>query len=235
MDKQSPPATEDELSTWLSTYGLVTVERIFSQLGLHLKYEELVHAIHDSTNIYFEVLRVPFKNILNGIILNQAMDYREFAQKLFIDFLLSGSANDSETTPASESEAKEALEAERLHLITLGDEFDLQDFECNKLIAESQKALIALSHEKLKKKGEITEDDRRYLVDHIAPFVERAQALNEILRQYRKQFYELVLRTKQMIETLPNYRPDTSRLAENLSALHFDPKIGEESQSGSSH
>lgn len=225
MDEKPAQSVDTELATWFSTYGLITVERIFFQLGLRLTQDELIKAVHDSNTLYYQFLRVPFKNILNGIILNQAMDYREYAQKLFIDFLLSGSANDAQTEVVQGSETRETLEQERLQLIEMGDQFDLQEFELNKLIAESQKTLISLAKEMHQNPQEMT---NAIVNEKMSAYLERSQALNVILRQYRTLFYDLILRTRTLVEMLPDYHPDAIKIMENRASLHFDSKLGED-------
>lgn len=228
MDENIQHSIDDEFSTWFSSYGLITIERILHQLGFHLKHDELAKIIQDKENGYAVFLRLPFKNILNGIILNQAQDYREYAQKLFIDYLLSGTANapGPEDAPIQAGSTRDLLEKERLLLIEVGDHYDLEEFEHNKLIAESQKTLIALA----KKIGNtpLTSDIIEEVKIKIAPYEERAVQLTANLRQYRTQFYEFILRARDMIETLPEYHLDEVKNEENRSTLYFDSNIGEE-------
>ncbi|MDP3705311.1 MAG: hypothetical protein Q8R24_05320 [Legionellaceae bacterium] len=225
MGEKSTESMDEDMVTWFSTYGLITVERIFFQLGLRLKQDEVMKAIHDSSTLHYQFLRVPFKTILNGIILCQATDYREYAQKTFIDFLLSGAANEEDEAVVQGSETREMLEQERLHLIEMGDEFDLQEFELNKLIAESQKALILLAKEMHDNPQEVT---GVIINEQMSSFLARSQALNIILRRYRTHFYDLILRCRTLVETLPNYHPDPVKFMENRMALHFDSKLGDD-------
>ena len=81
--------TENELSIWLSTYGLITAERILERYGIHLQHEDLLSAIKNPKNFYHQLLRIPLKNVFNGIILQQAQDYQSYGQKIFIDYLMS--------------------------------------------------------------------------------------------------------------------------------------------------
>ncbi len=232
MDDKSSELTAEDVSTWLSTYGLITVERIFAQLGFHLSHDELKRAVCDRNSIYHQLLQVPFKNIFNGIILNQASDYREFAQKLFIDFLVSGSANQEEGVEPTHGGAKDLIETERKHLITIGDEFDLQEFEQNKQIAHSQKMLISLCRDHLNSNQPLSQEIVSKINEKMESFDVNAQMLNASLRQFRTQFYDLIIRVREIIGSIPEYRPDPHKISENRILLDFDSKIGEEENIG---
>ena len=81
---------DNELSQWFSTYGVITAERILGNYKINLAHTDLVGAIKSPFSFYHRLLQVPLKNVLNGIVLQQANDYHIYAQKLFIDYLLSG-------------------------------------------------------------------------------------------------------------------------------------------------
>ncbi|KTD54439.1 hypothetical protein Lsai_3261 [Legionella sainthelensi] len=133
----------NELSHWFSTYGAITAERILGKYQVNLEYAELVEAVKTPTSLYHHLVQVPLRNVLNGIILEQANDYHVYAQKLFIDYLLSGeSAKDEEAQGAA---TREALERERQQLISLGDEFHKTHGQHDYLIAESQSVLIKVT------------------------------------------------------------------------------------------
>ena len=140
---------ENDLSIWLSTYGLITTERVLGGYGIRLPQEELINAINNPNNIYHFLLRVPLKNVFNGIILEQAKDYQVYLQKLFIDYLLSGETGKSEDSPGAL--AREDLEKERKELLELDIDFEQIEFVHDRLIAESQKMLIAHAGEWQKK------------------------------------------------------------------------------------
>lgn len=218
---------DDELSTWFSTYGYITIERIFDLIGIHLSHKDLVRATNDPTSVYYQILRVPLKNILNGIILNQVMDYREYAQKLFIDYLMSGAGNEN-TEGQLNGGVCDALEEERLRLIELGDEFDVKEYEHFQLIGESQNTLIELAHTLPQNMETITQDAIDLFTMGMTPYLEKAEALTYFLRKYRTDFYDLILRTQELIKVLPDYHIDTEKQSENKSTLYFDSKIGDE-------
>ncbi|KTD17173.1 hypothetical protein [Legionella jordanis] len=141
----SEEQTENDLSEWLSTYGLITAERILERYKIRLQQQDLIRAIKSPNTFYHRVIRIPLKNVLNGIILQQAHDYQVYAQKLFIDYLLSGETSKGEDSPGGFT--RDDLEKERQNLIQTGEEFHEQELSHNQLIAETQRGLIKLSEE----------------------------------------------------------------------------------------
>lgn len=135
--------TDKELSNWFSTYGMITAERILERYFIKLPSLDLHAAIKNSGSFYHHLLKVPLKNVLNGIILQQANDYHVYAQKLFIDYLLSGETNKDEE--AQGAATRDALENERQKLLTLGDEFNELQEKHGEVIAFSQKTLIQIT------------------------------------------------------------------------------------------
>ena len=67
---------DDEQSNWDTTYGLVTIERIFDLFRIRLSADELQIVSSSTRSPYYQLIQVPLKNIFNGIILNQTNDYR---------------------------------------------------------------------------------------------------------------------------------------------------------------
>lgn len=136
---------DDELSRWFSTYGLITAERILGKYSITLPQDELLEAITTPLSFYRYLLQIPLKNVLNGIVLQQASDYHIYAQKLFIDYLLSG---ESSKEPDSQGAGtRESLEDERQQLVQLGDEFHKLELEQDNLIASSQASLMKIAHD----------------------------------------------------------------------------------------
>ncbi|HAU1956168.1 TPA: hypothetical protein F8S46_15140, partial [Legionella pneumophila] len=84
---------DDELSQWLSTYGTITAERILGRYNISLPQDEILEAINIPSSFYRHLLQIPLKNVLNGIVIQQASDYHVYAQKLLIDYLLSGESS----------------------------------------------------------------------------------------------------------------------------------------------
>ena len=93
--------TEPDLSTWFSTYGILTAERVLERFNIRLRYDELLTAVKNPMSVYYMLLRVPIKNVFNGIILQQAHDYQVYAQKLFVDYGLSEETMQSEESPGA--------------------------------------------------------------------------------------------------------------------------------------
>lgn len=131
---------DDQLNKWFSTYGLITAERILGKYHISLPQPELISAIKSPFSFYHLLLKIPLKNVLNGIVLQQAGDYHIYAQKLFIDYLLSGESGKSEETPGALT--RESMEMERQKLVTLGEDFHQLQLDQNELIASSQVSLI---------------------------------------------------------------------------------------------
>lgn len=136
---------EDEVSQWFSTYGLITAERILGRYQIDLPQDLLLAAVKNQFSFYHRILQVPLKNVLNGIVLEQASDYHVYAQKLFIDYLLSGETTSPEGAPGENTRI--ALEEERKGLVVLGDNFHNLELEHGSLIASSQRVLIQISQQ----------------------------------------------------------------------------------------
>lgn len=288
---------ENDLTEWLSTYGLVTVERILERYKIRLQQEDLISVIKNPNTFYHQLVRVPLKNVLNGIILQQAHDYQVYAQKLFVDYLLSGESSKSTDSPGGYT--REDLEKERQTLIKSGEEFHEQELGHTRLIADSQKSLIKRVEEwqnvlqqaaqKIKtalqsqqivvdenniiqamnillimqdgpktsavapKGGEwarvekiiqqpLSEDKKQIFVEQIdtlrsfmsetesllQDFIDKITAMSATLRDFRTQFYNLILKTTELIRQLPEYRADPVQTEENRESLYFDTAIGEQ-------
>ena len=140
---------DEQLSKWFSTYGLITAERLLGTYHITLPQNELISAIKSPFSFYHQLLKIPLKNVLNGIVLQQAGDYHVYAQKLFIDYLLSGESGKDETSPGALT--RESLESERQKLVTLGEDFHHLQLEQNKLIANAQASLIKIAEDWRKK------------------------------------------------------------------------------------
>ena len=137
--------TELDPSTWFSTYGLLTSSNILGTLNIYLSEEDLLPAIKKSSSVYHQLLAIPIKNVLNGIIYQQAYDYQVYVQKLFVDYLLSGEqGKDSESPGAS---IREQLEEYRLEVAQLNEAFAEKQYDHKKLIMQSQASLIKCAAE----------------------------------------------------------------------------------------
>lgn len=293
----SAAETNNDLSIWLSTYGLITTERILESYKIRLQHEDLIAAIKNPNSFYHRLLRVPLKNVFNGIILQQANDYQVYAQKIFIDYLMSGETSKSEDSPGALT--REDLESERKRLVNMGDDFHACETEHNKLIAESQKNLIQFATEWKKnlaaaakkirdemklqgvdkeikiiiqvinaliiqwdssKRGKIDTKDKSWLraekiigekmsenskhifIDQITKLLEFSSGIESSLadftiktnemgarvRQWRSDFYKLILRVNELLQLLPEYHVDSTQTEENRETLYFDSTLGED-------
>lgn len=145
---------EHDLSTWVSTYGIITAQRILERYKITLSPDDLVHALKKQDSFYHHLLRVPLSNVFNGIILQQARDYQLYAQKLFIDYLLSGESGKTEESPGSST--REDLEIKRQELVSIAEAFHALEFTHERLIAKSQKSLMASANRWQEKIKQIT-------------------------------------------------------------------------------
>lgn len=215
----------NELSGWFSTYGLLTAERILERFNIKLEHQELANAIKDPLNLYYQLLRIPLKNVFNGIILAQAEDYRNYAQKIFVDYLISGVGVENEDSPGAST--REALEAERVELVRLGEMFEQQEYIQQQLIAESQATLINLCRSLPIASKSIHDSKRQEIEDAMIPYVEQTEDMNIILRDFRRKFYDHIIRGTELLGLLSDYRPDMEKQLLNRALLDFDSAIGE--------
>jgi hypothetical protein len=139
----SEEAMETDLSRWFSTYGLLTSARILERFNIKLENDELTTAMKDPFNVYHRLLVVPLKNVFNGIIMQQAHDYLVYAQKLFVDYLLSGETGKGADSPGANT--REELEDERVKLTEVAEAFNDLELDHQNLIAESQGSLLKVA------------------------------------------------------------------------------------------
>ncbi|CEG57018.1 hypothetical protein [Legionella fallonii] len=137
--------TADEINQWFSTYGVITSERILGTYQIVLPQSELLAAVKSPFSFYHQLIQVPLKNVLNGIILQQANDYHVYAQKIFIDYLLSGESG--KPPEAQGAHTRESIEEERKQLVIIGEEFHQKQTAHDSLIANSQSVLIKIAKE----------------------------------------------------------------------------------------
>jgi hypothetical protein len=137
--------SKDDFDHWFSTYSLVTAERVLGYYQIILPQAELIVAIKSPVSFYRRLLVVPLRHVLNGIIFQQANDYHVYAQKLLIDYLLSGEGN--KPPEAQGAHTRELLEEERQALVTIGEAFNHKQLEHDTLIAQSQMSFMTLARE----------------------------------------------------------------------------------------
>ncbi len=216
---------QTDWSAWFSTYGVLTAERILARFNIHLSQGDLITAAHDPHSVYYQLLRVPLKNVFNGIILQQAQDYQIYAQKLFIDYLLSGEDTKEPEQPGAS--VREDLEAQRIALVEKGEQFQTLETSHQILIAESQATLMTLSMD-LNALHKAVADHSDAIITPLIIYVERAETINIDLRSYRREFYDAIIRVTGLLELLPDYRINPEKQSQNRESLAFDALIGEE-------
>lgn len=292
MDEQ---LKDKQLDKWFSTYGAITAERILSRYHIILPHNELLNTIKSPFGFYHQLLKIPLKNVLNGIILQQASDYHVYGQKLFIDYLLSGESGKPADSPGAIT--RESLENERQLLLTLGEDFNTLQTAHNTQISKSQASLIKLADEWSKafedalkqinstltnngieyKKSMVrqgvnhalihcdlikadslnnrslfveifNEEVKLPLTDTIKnkllsdlsdvmgfilsfdsqfnTFLQEAIVISEQANSFRTQFYESILRVRDLIILLSDYRIDPEQDLVNRETLYFDNTLG---------
>lgn len=137
MDEEQ---SHNDLSGWCSTYGIITAQRILEMYKIKLQSDDLIHALKTPDSFYNLLLRVPLGNVFNGIILQQARDYQLYAQKLFIDYLLSGETSKEDASPGGAT--REDLEEQRKLLLQMSENFHETELSHEQLIAKSQNILM---------------------------------------------------------------------------------------------
>lgn len=137
MNEEQP---ENDLSKWFSSYGLITVERLIERYHIHLNQADLLKALSTPGTFYHQLMQLPLRNVFNGIIFQQARDYQVYAQKLYIDYLISGESGKDPAAPGSGT--REDIENERNALVKLGEQFHELELSQEKLISDSQTLLI---------------------------------------------------------------------------------------------
>ena len=127
----------------ISSTALLTAESLLSRFGIKLSHKSLTTALSDHGSIYSQLLRVPIKNIFNGIVFQQAYDYQVYLQKLFIDYHLSPEYAKPQDAPgASRRQDLEGWYEECLRRMQALSEVQFQHYQ---LISESQAWLIGVT------------------------------------------------------------------------------------------
>lgn len=213
---------EHELLDFSSTYAFLTADRILDRFGLSLTQQELTAALKNPNSVYFQLLLVPFKNVINGIIYQQAYDYQVYLQKIFVDYLVSGAGNDDPDAPGAS--LRQDLDENRLKLAELAEQFEKDALAHKTLINQSQGKLLELV------KSLVPFEEGEQAADEVAlsmkPFLEQVDDLAQALRNYRVEFKTLIVDTLRLIQLLPGYKENPTREEENRSMLLFDDQLG---------
>lgn len=142
MIKNQTQTPEENLT--LSTYRLITVKRLLERYKIDLDDRQIALSFKETDTFYHRLLSIPLKNIMNGIILQQARDYQLYLQKLFVDYLLALEAKKSasETGEESISATEQAVEEARKELIQFNDHFNELEISHQRIIGNSQVGLV---------------------------------------------------------------------------------------------
>ncbi len=159
------------------------------------------------------------ERVLERFNMHLPHDYQMYAQKLFIDYLLSGEDGKDKDAPGAMT--REDVEQERVNLMEEGEGFHQLEEAHQILIADSQASLIALS----KDIPLLIQDPKRIESSLSAQFQQVADI--NASHSYRKRFYDLILRVKELLGLMSDYRQDLVKDAVDRGALVFDALIGE--------
>jgi hypothetical protein len=202
---------------WLSTYGVLTAERLLERFKITLSREELVDALKNQASPYHHLLTVPLKNISNGIIIKQVQDYQVYMQKLFIDYKLNSTKVEVENEQPAQGSG-EAIEMQFNELEELSTLFEEKKHEHQQLIAKSQAWLIQQTHESML---EITPETS----SQIELFGTQIESLRLTFQDLLYQFRELIIQTTNTLDMMSDYKLDSDQMDENKTFLDFDPLL----------
>ncbi len=208
-------AAEENLE-WLSTYGILTAERILERFNIRITQDELMATLKDPESRYYHLLTVPLKNIFNGILVEQVYDYQVYAQKLLIDYKLSRTAgpdDDEEEKPGTGSE--EELAQKQEELLQMGESFEAKKQEHRHLIAESQAWLI----------NESSKSESLAALPEMMMFTTRVEQLMFDFQNFRTAFRTLIIDITALLRLVPGYFLDEEKMLENQASLDFNPDL----------
>jgi len=219
MNDTTKNAAGTDSPVWLSTYGILTAERILERFQISLSRKELLETLQNPESPYHHLLTIPLKNIFNGIVIKQVYDYQVYAQKLFIDYKLASTAaaeDSEEPTHAPESD----IDIKCNELMQLNDLFDEKQHVHQQIIAKSQAWLIKQTRETMFEVNAETSSK-------IEGFSADVENLLLTFQDLREQFRELIIQTTAILSVKSDYKLDPEQIAENKESLDFDPEIAE--------
>ena len=118
----------------------------------------------------------------------------------------------------------------RTDLIESAEQFDLLQFEHFSLINESQKTAIETAQTLPVPRVLLDEALSLKVMESMRPFIERAEAVNQKILGFRKQFYDIILKARERLDTVPDYFNQFETQPEHMEALNFNAKLGEEAK-----
>lgn len=205
--------------SWLSTYGLLTAERLLERFHISLTHEELLEVFRNPNNPYHHLLTVPVKNISNGIIIKQVHAYQVYMQKLFIDYKLNSASAPIEGEQSSQDPTAE-IDQKYQELLQISELFQEKQHEHQQLIATSQSWLIQQTRESMLKINTET-------ANQLEIFATQAESLRLTFLDLIHQFRDLIIQTTDILMTMSDYKIDVEQMKENKSWLGFDPLFTE--------
>lgn len=202
---------------WMSTYGILTVERLLEYYNIKLSQEDRKKALKDEKSQYHYLLAVPLKNIFNGIISAQIYDYQVYAQKLLIDYKLASkkAPSDDESARVAATNNEYELQLKIEELAELGENFEDTRYAFLELISESQAWLIEASK---------AQDDFS-VSSEVLDFNERAEDLIREFQSLRNGFKSLIKEVTELLRIAPDYFLDTEQLADYQESINFDADV----------
>jgi len=210
---------------WISTYGLLTAQRVLDRFKLELPHDKLVSALHSADHGYYLVLKIPMMNIFNGIIFQQAYDYQVYAQKLMIDYRLSEEYSKDPEMPGANIRAD--LNDQYEQMLITGKAFNEAQYQHYRMISESQAYLI----QKVSGLHDPAQDlvnlkDDLDFKEKTTEFIFTAEAMTNTFRAYRSQFYNMILIITERLSSLSDYHLNQQTSAQERESLAFDRGIG---------
>ncbi|NCT56497.1 MAG: hypothetical protein GW760_02120 [Legionella sp.] len=200
---------------WLSTYGLLTAERLLERFNIALSREELLDVFRNPNNPYHHLLTVPVKNISNGIVIKQVHAYQVYMQKLLIDYKLNSTKANIENEQKSKGSPSE-IDLKYQELVEISGVFEEKKHAHQQLIAKSQSWLIQQTRERIL---EITAETSSQL----ETFSTQAESLRLAFLDLIQQFRDLIIQTTDILTTMSDYKLDLEQMKENKAYLDFAP------------
>ncbi|NDH68337.1 MAG: hypothetical protein EBY22_10655, partial [Gammaproteobacteria bacterium] len=61
-------------------------------------------------------------------------------------------------------------------------------------------------------------------------YIKEQEAVNQKILGFRKQFYDIILKARELLDTVPDYFNQFETQPEHMEALNFNAKLGEEAK-----
>lgn len=113
----------------LSSYGLMTAEKILLKLAIRVTPKVLKLIIRQGNTFYYQLLKIPTQILFNGIIYERAHDMQTLLQQRMVHYLYSDAANQEEGAPGGGYRAN--MEQIRLKLVDFNNDFKAFSEECD--------------------------------------------------------------------------------------------------------